>query len=141
MLRRDFPLLDNDAWEQTSDADPSYNCAAFAARNVVSNWWPEPDMPEYFWPSPNRDGTLDAFREGYETLGFEVCDGSGHEPGFERIAIYATALGSPTHVARQLSDGRWTSKLGPLEDIVHRDPRSLAGGRYGDPVMFMKRPL
>ena len=40
------------------------------------------------------------------------------EPGFEKVALYALG-GVPKHAARQLSSGRWSSKLGDLEDVEH----------------------
>ena len=33
-------------------------------------------------------------------------------------------------MARQLNTGRWTSKLGTLEDIEHGSPSELEGERY-----------
>ena len=42
--------------------------------------------------------------------GFEVCEEDSIEPGHEKIALYAF-VGRFTHVARQLEDGQWTSKL------------------------------
>jgi hypothetical protein len=45
------------------------------------------------------------------------------------------------HAARQLQDGRWISKMGDEEDVVHRDPESLSSNDYGQPRIFMERPL
>jgi hypothetical protein len=55
---------------------------------------------------------MSAFIQAYKSLGYELCDNSELEAGFEKIAIYATSDGEPTHAARQLSVGLWTSKLG-----------------------------
>jgi hypothetical protein len=44
-----------------------------------------------------------------------------------------------TYVARQLPDGRWTSKLGQLEDVTHATTDALEGSDYGEVVQFMKR--
>lgn len=52
-----------------------------------------------------------------------------------------------SHVARQLPDGRWTSKLGPDEDIEHNDLHALEGDVgvyplcYGVVIRFMRRPI
>ncbi len=54
--------------------------------------------------------------------------------------MFADALGLPTHAARQLASGRWTSKLGKAEDIEH-DLHDLEGDLYGIVVLLMKRPL
>jgi|GEM_PF-3681614 len=56
--------------------------------------------------------------QAFATLGYEVCDNVELEPGFEKIALYAGADGIPTHAARQLQAGPWTSKLGRMEDII-----------------------
>ena len=45
------------------------------------------------------------------------------------------------HAARQLSDGRWTSKLGELVDIEHPDLADVAGGIYGQPNLYMERRI
>jgi len=74
----------------------------------------------------------------FATLGYEDCDGEEFEDGFEKIVIFADANGTPTHVARQVASGSWTSKLGPLEDIRH-SLRGLLGGPYGHIVRFMRR--
>lgn len=44
-----------------------------------------------------------------------------------------------THAAKQLADGRWGSKIGQLEDIVHTTVEALSGSDYGEVVQFMKR--
>jgi len=62
------------------------------------------------------------------------------EVGFEKVALFADAQGLPLHAARQLSDGRWTSKLGEQEDIEHA-LRDLEGVAYGNVALVMKRPL
>ena len=71
--------------------------------------------------------------------GFSICVDELLEPGFEKVAIYAF-VGLFTHVARQLSDGQWTSKVGQFEDITHPSPANLAGGIYGNIHSIMRRP-
>jgi hypothetical protein len=66
----------------------------------------------------------------FATLGYEPCEGEAVEPGWERIALYGTADGVLTHAARQLLNGRWTSKLGCWEDIEH-GLHDLEGEAYG----------
>jgi hypothetical protein len=133
-------LLDPDRYIVTSDETDAYNCVGWAASELdPGQWWPMPDAPEYFWPEgARRDETLDAFAEGLTMLGYRICTDGAHEPGFEKIAVFA-ARGAPTHVARQLPDGRWTGKLGPWEDIEHESPMDLAGGLYAHPELFMRR--
>ena len=75
----------------------------------------------------------------YESLKYERCDSLAHEPGFEKIVIYGNQV-EYEHAARQLPDGTWTSKLGPGIDINHKTAECLAGGLYGAPIVFLKRP-
>ena len=83
--------------------------------------------------------TRDAFAAAFASLGYTVCQGEGLEAGYEKIALFADADGRPTHAARQLASGRWTSKLGKLEDVEH-GLRDLEGAIYGEAVLIMKRP-
>jgi hypothetical protein len=105
----------------------------------VSQWW-DPSPGEYYWPpGVPKTFAVDSFVEAYEAHGFERCADGSVKQGFEKIVIYASQYGGVEHVARQLSDGRWTSKMGAAEDIVHESPHSLSVG-YGQPVCFMSRP-
>jgi hypothetical protein len=56
------------------------------------------------------------------------------------VALFADAQGVLLHAARQLPGGRWTSKLGALEDIEHA-LQDLVGTEYGSVVQVMKRPV
>jgi hypothetical protein len=139
---RRFPLLDPGSYVVTSAETDTYNCVGWAADVTdPGQWWPLPDAPEYFWPEcARRDETLEAFAEGFATLGYETCADGDYESDFEKIVVYA-ARGVPTHVARQLPSGRWTSKLGAWEDIEHADLRALSGSMYGYPELFMRRRI
>ena len=71
-----------------------------------------------------------------------MCGNGSLEDGYEKVAIYARD-GELTHAARQLRDGRWTSKLGKYEDIEHDSLEALYGdgyGEYGSVAVFMVRP-
>jgi len=97
-----------------------------------------------YWPAgAPREVTLEAFISAYGTLGYEACNDGKLEPEFQKIVIYARS-GRPTHAARQLSNGTWTSKLGPWVDIEHDDPDEVLRfpkcSIYGEPVQFLKRP-
>ena len=72
--------------------------------------------------------------------GFSVCEDDAPEPDYEKIAMYAF-VGQFTHVARQLYDGRWTSKLGNREVISHPSPANLSAGLYGNVHCIMRRPI
>ena len=85
-----------------------------------------------------RMETLAAFQAAFTLLGYENCADGQSEVGFEKVAFYLRN-GKPTHAARQLPDGMWTSKLGPDIDINHT-LRGLEGPAYGQVVGFMRRP-
>ena len=70
-------------------------------------------------------------------------DDASLESGFQKIAIYAEAENVPRHVARQLPNGDWTSKIGQYEDIQHRTLDALTGDApaYGTIVQLMKKAI
>jgi hypothetical protein len=53
--------------------------------------------------------------------------------------LFVDARGVPTHAARLLPSGLWTSKLGEWEDIEH-DLLALEGDVYGTVALLLKRP-
>lgn len=140
-LERLFPGLIAAQYQVTSTPTPSYNCIAWAAHDTGAWWWPDPDGL-YFWPADiPREESVDAFVRAYQTLGFSLCSDGAFEPAFEKVAIYVGAQGEPTHAARLLRDGWWTSKLGALEDIRHQTLAAVEGASYGNAGVFMKRPI
>ena len=141
-LEQVFPGLRVSGYQVTSPKADRYNCIAWAAGDVSNWWWPdEPDQLDssYWPPGVPRVETLDAFGEAFATLGYEACDDERPEAGYEKVALF-TIAGEPTHAARQLAGGRWTSKLGPMEDIEH-GLRDLEGGLYGSVAMLLKRAI
>jgi hypothetical protein len=97
-----------------------------------------------FWPvSAPREVTMQAFLAAFATLGFEACRDGAFEAGVEKIVLMgrrdATGLIVPTHAARQLESGAWTSKLGSLEDIRHETVDAMEGPLYGAAVAYMSR--
>jgi hypothetical protein len=136
-----FPRLRGDAYQVTSPADAIYNCIAWAAGSVDIWWWPIGDPERVYWPEgAPRVETVVAFRAAFATLGYVDCDHAESELGYEKIALFASAKGVPTHAARQLASGRWTSKIGQLEDIEHF-LQDLEGTAYGSVSLVMKRPF
>ncbi|WP_424671991.1 DUF7689 domain-containing protein [Candidatus Binatus sp.] len=133
-----FPEFTTDNYAITSDPSVEYNCIAWAAGDQENWWWPHEDS---YWPDGvPREETLGAFIQAYARLGYSPCIESSVEAGYEKIAIYANADG-PTHAARQLPNGGWTSKLGPDEDITHNSLAALNCQLYGRPVLYLKRPI
>ena len=97
---------------------------------TVSIDWPEGVPRQY---------TVEAYAGAFRAVGFEVCEDAVFEDGVEKEAIFADPNGSPTHAARQLNDGTWTSKLGQLEDIRHQNLDQVSEGDYGKPVLVLRR--
>ena len=128
-----FPNRNASNHQITSPVDNDYNCIAWAV-GYNDQWW-EP-AAKHFWP-PNvpRDYTVAALMKAFESVGFVECDGEDQDL---KIAIYADD-DEYMHAARQLENGKWTSKMGPDEDIEHDTPADLAGPGYGQVVKFMKR--
>ena len=91
-------------------------------------------------PAKGDEAIVAEDREMVANGGFVLCAGEELEPGVEKIAIFATPDGFPTHAARQRASGRWTSKLGELEDIEH-GLHDLVGAEYGAVVLLMGRSI
>ncbi len=138
LIEEIFPSLQAIGYDITSPATKEYNCIAWAAGDSETWWWPNKDC---FWPYEiPQEESLDVFIKVYEALGYSLCDNDRYEEGVEKVAIYVDSEGIPTHAARQLNNGRWTSKLGKLEDIEHNTLEGLAGYEYGTVAVIMKRP-
>jgi len=126
----------------TSPPSRDYNCIAWAAGDTRHWWWPDVDADDdtLFWPpGVPLEETVDAFVAAFATLGYTPCSRDEAEAGFEKAALFARA-GVPTHAARQLPSGRWTSKSGLREDIEH-DLHAVSGEKYGAVVRLLKRPV
>lgn len=133
-----FPNLGTTGYQITSAEDPNYNCIAWAAERSDIFLWPHP----HFWPSHiPQEETIEAFIQLYSELGYKVCTNGDLEKSIEKVAIYVDAQGVPTHAARQLSTGAWTSKLGRSYDIEHHLPEGLNSDGYGSPSVYMSRSV
>ena len=86
---------------------------------------------------------MEGYRAVFELMGYEECATDELEPGFEKVAIYVDTDGSPTHAAKQLGTGSWTSKLGGWEDIEHPSLHALEGTglAYGSVALILRRPV
>jgi hypothetical protein len=141
-----FPNLRKEDYRVTSEEDWAYNCIAHAADRNDAPWWPLKEETEgVYWPEGvPRGETLESFIQAFGTEGYEPCDSPEPEEGFEKIALYADADGTPTHAARQLSSGNWSSKLGDWEDIEHKTLAGLEAGEtdasgYGKVARILRR--
>lgn len=136
-LLREFPLLKETGFRVTSSPDRRYNCIAWAADETSKWWWPD---DAGYWPEEvPREATLEAFVAAYATRSYVPCDNDEPEEGYEKVAIYANQKG-PQHAARQLPNGKWTSKLGALDDIEHNTLDGVNCECYGSVVKFLRRP-
>lgn len=131
-----FPNLKGTAYQLTSPATPSYNCIAWAAGFSDRWWWPDQDC--YWPPTAPFETTLSAFIAAFVSCGYETCMNGDLDPHLEKVAIF-TSSGRPTHAARQLRDGQWTSKCGKSEDIAH-ELGGVTSAVYGTPSVFLARP-
>ena len=125
-------------YEISGEPSREYNCIAWAL-GISSQKWDCNDPDAYWPPLLPRNDRVETVMRLFAGEGFLVCDGDSPEPGFEKIALYAF-VGQFTHVARQLEDGRWTSKLEIREVITHPSPDSLSQGLYGSVHCIMRRP-
>ncbi len=134
-LKQEFPALQLFHYQLTSQATRQYNCIAWAAGKDDKWWWPV----RGYWPGQGRkDESPKAFIEAFARLGYSPCETDTLEDGFEKVAIYVGGNGLVTHMARQLGDGRWTSKLGEGVDIAHA-LEGICGDRYGDVAKILRR--
>ena len=135
----DFPHLNKfpHPFNITSPFDVKYNCFAWAIGENNCRW----DPGDYeLWPEGcPREITISAFVHFFSILGYKPCKNGRRETGYEKIVLYAHKSGIPTHAARQLKNGRWTSKLGKDVDIEHK-VKDLEGLCYGKITMYFRRP-
>lgn len=139
VVLNEFPNSSVEPFIQTSHIDVNYNCIAWAASDNTR--WYEPDpYGYYYWPREvARDYTIEAYINLYEFLGYKRCQNGDLEAGYTKVAVFAhDAL--PTHAARQLENGNWTSKLGKNIDVEH-SIFSLENGVYGQVVQYLRKAI
>lgn len=135
MFGDNFPNLTPENHRLTSPATPRYNCVAWSAEDVT-RWW----QPGVYWPveCAADDFGVHALQVAFESLGYSPCADCELNAAHEKLALYGTTM-FYTHIARQLPTGTWTSKLGGSVDIEHDSPHDVAGGVYGEVLMYMQR--
>lgn len=137
----DFPNLASEGFTPRSPITPKYNCIAWAA-GENRRWW-SPHLLYYWPPGVQRTNSIEAYIEAFASIGYAPCADDEtksplHEPGFVRIALYASS-GAPKHAARQIDATIWTSKLGQNMDVEHT-LRALEGPAYGFVVKILRKP-
>lgn len=143
-FERWWPNLRPTGYTVTDEASMRYNCFAWSIHRIDCWLDPDPEMQkagENCWPSEiPREYTLEAFIQAYATFGFTPCDNYELEDGFEKVVIYGNSS-TPEHAARQLPNGRWSSKIGEYEVIEH-DLNAFDGGKYfRNIIIVLKHPI
>jgi hypothetical protein len=105
-----FPNLTPGNHRVIGPATDQFNCIAWACGDAA-HWWQPGHL--FYWPVPcdPDDSTVANLAVALTAVGYTACSDGALEPGFEKVAIFATA-DEYTHAARQLPSGTWTSKLG-----------------------------
>jgi len=137
-----FPNLMWQGFSPTRSAKGTYNCIAYAANDEQRTWWPSQRKPSdasrSYWPIQRYDESVANFVEAFSTIGYMPCTSGELEVGFEKIALYALDS-MPMHMAYQVCDGTWRSKLGAEWDIMHTSVDGLAGEMYGSVSCYLRR--
>ena len=132
-----FPNLKRQSFRITSPQDMGYNCIGWAINDNSRWWWPD---SSYYWPTADNQATAENFLNVFQSLGYKRCTNKDTRRGYKKIALYINASSNKiTHVARQLANGLWTSKLGVEYDIEHAKPEDLEGLNYGEVFCYMER--
>lgn len=136
LYKLQFPKLSGIKEKKTSEPDKRYNCIAWAFKDNQRWWWP---TPKAYWPVSRLANwsPLESFEDWFARDGWTETPNREPEPGFEKVALYAKG-GVPTHAARMLDSGLWSSKLGMAIDLVH-ELGELEGPEYGTLLRVYRR--
>lgn len=138
-LTKRFPRLLDKGYRRTSPCTMDYNCLAWAM-GFTSHWWEPDSFGLTYWPQGvSRNYSLKSYVAVCSKHGYRQCQDGSFEQGYEKVAIY-TENNEFKHIARQLPNGQWTSKLGALDDITH-DLDAFDGSDYGKPTVFLRRKI
>lgn len=127
-IQKNFPNLGPDKFAYTSLKTEDYNCMAWAVENTED--WIQFDG--------GYDCKIETYINYFSSLGFTITEDVSYTNGIIKICLYAEN-NEFRHVARQLPNGRWTSKMGDWEDIEHETPDVLIGNFYGSKLIFMEK--
>lgn len=133
----EFPRSFEQPFIRTSDKTRRYNCIAWAMDDTTQWYWPHEDS---FWPDEvPMVVELQAFITLFESHGYECCENGDLEEGYLKVAIFVNGADKPTHAARQLISGYWTSKLGRNIDVSH-SIYSMENSAYGKVGQYLRKP-
>jgi hypothetical protein len=134
---KDYPYLKGN-YTKTSDETILYNCVAYVLGEydkIYSSYEEEGIWIDGLEKTHTPKNYADFFKK---IKGFEICKNADFDDKYEKIAIYGLE-DEFLHVAIQLQNGKWSSKIGEYEDIEHNSLKAVGGGRYGYPIIFMQR--
>jgi hypothetical protein len=133
-----FPKIQNISSSKTSDPDPCYNCIAWAFGDNNRFWWPNKKWA--YWPLQTMGmSDSEAFADLFLKGGWHTTDNHGFETHSIKVSLFALN-GVPTHAARLLPSGKWTSKLGAWIDISH-EFSELDGPEYGQVLTVYRKAI
>jgi hypothetical protein len=140
-LQQLFPRLVPGSYRCISPPDTHYNCVAWAVGKRDRHWWPNEPGRSYWPPGILAEASVDAFTQLFQSFGYEVCDTPDFQRRYEKVAIFVNN-NAVTHAARQLGNGKWSSKLGRVWETVEHELEAVGGHgiqEYGDILQFMRR--
>jgi hypothetical protein len=136
-----FPDLALRGYSPKSRHTRRYNCIAWAAGETHRRWEP---APGYYWPKiAPPDDRIESLVLAFYSIGYRRSDKVDERAKtvqlfVAKVVLYADGFDAWTHAARQLPNGRWTSKLGDFEDIEHDSILGLEPV-YADPRYLMTK--
>ncbi len=131
-IKKHFPNLTFESFKYTSEKTDDYNCAAWSIE-IEDEWIQFRD------PKGMLDVSITTYINYFTNLGFSITNDKNFEEGVKKIAIYKNEQDEFKHVARLMSNGKWTSKIGDWEDIEHDTLEVLADRSYGKPCLIMEK--
>lgn len=97
-IERDFPNLSTTGYKITSPDTINYNCIAWAAGDDQRWWWPDSQNIDYWPEEVPREVTLDAFKQAFQTVGYEVCQTDSLESGWQKM-LFMRILQENQHIS------------------------------------------
>ena len=86
LLVEAFPNLASEGFDTVEQASELYNCIACAAGDITKWWWP--DGINYWPPWATPDNRMESLLEAFAGLGYEQCQNSDAEEGYQKVALY-----------------------------------------------------
>jgi hypothetical protein len=139
-----YPDLEQPCFHITSEASGAYNCIGWVLDSTDAYIWPTGGLTDagVEWPDGvPREVTIPAFVALFVGAGFEQCLDDIHEDGYIKIVLYAINHQEPTHAAREIPGGKWTSKFGDRVDARHDSVDDLNSRVYGRAVAYFRRAV